>query len=193
MALATHTKALPKAFMPPEVEYVFNHPDSTNSPLSYNTRRQDQISIQSGINFRLHDIRRTYAQCCYANELSEVAIKSLLNHVATGVTQRHYIGAVNLRAIRGPAQRVENYIIGYCTGELVAQSEVYEDDEEEEIEPPKPKEKIRIRLTLQPVVPIEQPAARPAIKKQKFYHKLQPDELIKAAQENRARIGGVEF
>ena len=200
-----------RKYTPPEVEYVFNHPDGTNSPLSYNTRRQDQISIQSGIHFRLHDLRRTYAQCCYANELSDVALKSLLNHVATGVTQRHYIGAVNLRAIRGPAQRVEDYIISYATGELVAPSEVYQDDDEAEeiepIEPPKPKEKIRIRLMLQPVEPVEQPIAKPLVKPAKPieagateeestgrpYRKPDYEQLRKYADENRARVGGVEF
>ncbi|MDQ5936405.1 MAG: hypothetical protein QG574_3741 [Cyanobacteriota bacterium erpe_2018_sw_21hr_WHONDRS-SW48-000092_B_bin.40] len=180
-----------RTYAHPDIDFVFPHVDGTNSPMPYNTKRPDDIFAASGAQCTLHDLRRTYAQACYANELSEIAIKTLLNHSKHDVTGKHYLGGTNLKALRAPAQRVEEYILSYATGELVAASEIFEDeDEAEEIEPPK---KIRIRLSLQPVEPIEQPVAKPAEKKQKFYKRIEPQELIKAVKENRAKIGGVEF
>lgn len=178
----------------PDIDFVFPHVDGTNSPMPYNTKRPDDVFAASGAQCTLHDLRRSFAQACYTNELSEVAIKTLLNHSKHDVTGKHYLGGVNLKAVRGPAQRVEDYLIAYCTGEAVAHAEYYgEEEETEEADTPKPKEKIRIRLTLQPVEPPPEPVAKPVIKKQKFYKRLKPDELIKAVNENRARIGGVEF
>lgn len=182
-----------RKYAPPETTYVFGHPDGSNSPLPYNTKRHESVAAESGSYWSLHDLRRSFCQACYACELSEIAIKTLMNHARHGVTEKHYLGATNLRAIRQPAQKVENYLLSYATGAIEAPSETYDDDEAEEIEPPKPKEKIRLRISLQPVEAPPQPVAKPAVKKQKFCRRLEPQELIKAVQENRARIGGVEF
>lgn len=187
-----------RKYAPPELIYAFGHPDGSNSPLPYNTKRQEQVAAESGSYWTLHDLRRSYAQACYAMELSEVAIKSLLNHARHGVTEKHYLGATNLRAIRGPAQKVEDYLLSYCTGAVEPPSEFYDDEPEvpEVIEPLKPKEKMRLRVSLAPVVPIEPVVARPSEKetrKQVFYKKMPSGELIEHAIEARAKIGGIEF
>ncbi|MFA6208740.1 MAG: tyrosine-type recombinase/integrase [Candidatus Obscuribacterales bacterium] len=196
-------------YAPPDTTFVFGHPDGSNSPLPYNTKRQEEVSAESGSYWTLHDLRRSYAQACYTNELSEVAIKSLLNHARHGVTEKHYLGATNLRAVRGPAQRVEDYLLSYCTGAVEPPSETYDDEDEvEEAEPPNVKEKIRLRVSLVPVAPIAvtaRPAAQKPVAKQpvieqdleplrKPYKRPDYAQLRKNAEENRARVSGsVEF
>lgn len=200
-----------RKYASPETTFVFGHPDGSASPLPYNTKRHESVAAETGSYWSLHDLRRTYCQACYACELSEMAIKTLMNHARHGVTEKHYLGAPNVRAIRGPSQKVENYLLSYATGAIEPSSEVYEDDETEEIEVIEPpKEKMHIRLTLQPVEAPEQPIARPLFKAPKPtapietsateeestgrpYRRPNYEQLRKYADENRARVGGVEF
>lgn len=202
-----------RKYSPPETTFVFGHPDGSNSPLPYNTKRHESVAAETGSYWSLHDLRRTYCQACYACELSEMAIKTLMNHARHGVTEKHYLGATNLRAIRGPSQKVEDYLLSCTTGQIEPPTETYDDiDEEiEEAEAPKLKEKIRMRMSLRPAEAPEQPVARPPIKTQKPtapietsateeettgrpYRKPDYEQLRKYADENRARIdNGVEF
>lgn len=71
----------------------------------------ERIFERSGIKTTVHDLRRSYAKFGADVGLEEGVIKQLLGHSLAGnVTRLHYT-QTSLERLRGPAQRIEDYIL----------------------------------------------------------------------------------
>ena len=82
--------------------------------------RKDVLALckQSGVEFRFHDLRRTFASIVnhhLERSLSSYTVKKLLNHASGADVTAGYIqfGAEDLRE---PMQLVENFVLK-CAGE----------------------------------------------------------------------------
>jgi integrase len=68
---------------------------------------------KTGLEFSIHDLRRTYATVAESCDIPFLALKALLNHSAgSGITER-YVGMTPER-LREPAQRVANQMRILC-------------------------------------------------------------------------------
>ena len=64
----------------------------------------------SGIEFTVHDIRRTFITIAESLDLSAYAIKHLLNHkMAHDVTSGYLI--IDVEGLRKPMQQITNYLL----------------------------------------------------------------------------------
>lgn len=73
-----------------------------------------RVSAGSGVNFTLHDLRRTFITIAESLDVPYYALKRLLNHRANGDVTGGYI-VVNAERLRGPVEQVAERIL-----ELVA-------------------------------------------------------------------------
>jgi integrase len=87
--------------------------------VKYHRKDVVAISRQSGVEFRLHDLRRTFATIVnhhLERSLSPYSIKRLLNHSGGADVTAGYI-QFSVEDLREPMQQVENYILK-CAGLL---------------------------------------------------------------------------
>lgn len=100
----------------PHIDYIFPHSSGQNLPVAKNCRAIDAMSIESGIKFGFHDLRRSYINACHRAGLTEVAIKMLVNHRSSinhDVTYKSYLSH-DIEPLRGPAERVAYHIMQAC-------------------------------------------------------------------------------
>lgn len=166
------------------IDYVFHDLAGRNLPIAKGNRSIEGIQVDSGLSFSCHDLRRSYANAMYRCELSEVVIKTLLNHRSrnASVTYKHYL-ETDIDGLRAPAEKVAEYLLAYCLDGAKIDTTV---------------EKPRIRLTLSQVKPspvtIAETTKTDIGKSPKSYKRPNYDELVKNAEANQARVnGGVEF
>ena len=93
-------------------DYIF----ATNNKLGHlkdHRKAVRQISQSCGVEFSLHDLRRTFASIVESDlpfTVSEYLQNRLLNHVQNDVHSKHYI-QYDVKALLKPMQAVEDYIL----------------------------------------------------------------------------------
>lgn len=90
-----------------------------------------RVETESGIEFILHDLRRTFATIVEEMDLSHYALKRLLNHRMTGDVTAGYIGN-NTERLRAPMQQITDAFLAF--GEIRQNNKVV---------PIKPKQQLR--------------------------------------------------
>jgi integrase len=83
-----------------------------NKALVDTTRQVKKVIKESGVNFLLHDLRRTFATYADSLEIKHTTIKRLMNHKDNDVTTKHYIQP-SIERLREPMQKISNYILEY--------------------------------------------------------------------------------
>jgi integrase len=80
-------------------------------PVSWPYRTIKQIGLETGVTFRAHDLRRSFANLLShpAVDADELELKALLNHV-TDVTRRHYL-TVHTERLRPVMERLSQLIL----------------------------------------------------------------------------------
>ncbi|MCK6423832.1 MAG: integrase family protein [Burkholderiaceae bacterium] len=71
----------------------------------------ERIGRAIGQEWSPHDLRRGFASIAARLGVDELQIKRLLNHAATGVTQRHYV-RLGADDVRGALERVQAHLLG---------------------------------------------------------------------------------
>ena len=64
----------------------------------------------SGVQFLLHDLRRTFATYADSLGIQHNTIKRLMNHKNNDVTSTHYIHQ-SIETLRDPMQKITKYIL----------------------------------------------------------------------------------
>lgn len=76
-------------------------------------RQMNKVKAMSGIEFSIHDLRRTFATVADGLELSGYALKRLLNHAQGGDVTAGYIGD-DIERLRLPMQRIADAILRHA-------------------------------------------------------------------------------
>lgn len=87
--------------------------DTATGHLMYHRKQVMAICKASGVEFRLHDLRRTFASIVnhhLERSLSQYTIKRLLNHSTGGDVTAGYIQH-SVETLRGPMEMVENFVL----------------------------------------------------------------------------------
>ncbi len=82
-----------------------------NKSLVNSNRQVKKVIENSGVQFLLHDLRRTFATYADSLQIEHSTIKRLMNHKETDVTSVHYIQP-SIETLRKPMQKITNYILG---------------------------------------------------------------------------------
>jgi integrase len=90
-------------------KYVFPGYNPNKALVSSN-RQVKKVIIESGVNFLLHDLRRTFATYADSLEIKHTTIKRLMNHKDNDVTTKHYIQP-SIERLREPMDEIANYIL----------------------------------------------------------------------------------
>jgi len=72
------------------------------------------VVLESGVNFTVHDLRRTFITIAESLDISAYALKRLLNHKMTNDVTAGYI-ITDVERLRAPMQKITDYILG-CIG-----------------------------------------------------------------------------
>ena len=99
--LAAADKARPKR------KFVFEGPRGRLSNLRY---AMESVNKASGVEFSIHDLRRTFATVADALDVPAYALKALLNHKSAGDVTRGYV-QVTVERLREPMQKITNYFL----------------------------------------------------------------------------------
>ncbi len=91
--------------------WVFPSP-VTNGPLKEPRTAVARITEETGITFKLHDLRRTFITIAESLDIPAYALKRLLNHKFSNDVTAGYI-VPNMERLRRPMQRVSEEILGY--------------------------------------------------------------------------------
>ncbi len=87
-----------------------------DEPLVSNWRSIDRIRDNSGVNFVLHDLRRTAASRMTGDlGVNRLTVSKILNHVESGVTavyDRHSYDAEKRQALEAWGRRLEQILAG---------------------------------------------------------------------------------
>ena len=90
-------------------EYVFPA-DTQVGYLTEPRYAMAQVIKESGINFQLHDLRRTFVTVAESLDIPAYALKQLINHKdPNDVTRRYIVSDVN--RIREPMERISEYLL----------------------------------------------------------------------------------
>jgi|TARA_B100001146_G_scaffold215910_1_gene218748 integrase len=89
--------------------YVFPGYDPSKALVSPNKQVKKVIN-DSGVQFLLHDLRRTFATYADSLKIQHNTIKRLMNHKNNDVTSMHYIHQ-SIETLRDPMQKITDYII----------------------------------------------------------------------------------
>lgn len=89
-------------------EYVFPGTGATGHIIG-TKRSVARVRERSGVNFTLHDLRRTFITVAESLDISYYAIKHLVNHKMSGDVTAGYI-VCNVERLRGPMQSITNFI-----------------------------------------------------------------------------------
>ena len=69
-----------------------------------------RVSELSGVEFRLHDLRRTFITIAESLDIPAYALKQLINHKSTNDVTAGYI-VINAERLRVPMQQITDYIL----------------------------------------------------------------------------------
>ena len=83
---------------------------SPSKPFRDPKKQLRKVIERSGVDFCLHDLRRTFCTAAESLDLSHYALKRLLNHRMTGDVTAGYIGK-NIERLREPMQRITNFFL----------------------------------------------------------------------------------
>ena len=81
-----------------------------NKPLVNPNKQVKKVIEDSGVQFLLHDLRRTFATYADSLYIQHSTIKRLMNHKETDVTSVHYIQP-SIETLRKPMQKITDYIL----------------------------------------------------------------------------------
>lgn len=81
-----------------------------------------KIIEQSGVDFTLHDLRRTFITIAESLDIPFYALKQLVNHTVSGDVTAGYI-VTNVARLREPAERISRFLLEAATEEQTADSE----------------------------------------------------------------------
>lgn len=70
----------------------------------------NKIIAQSGVNFTLHDLRRTFITVAESLDIPAYALKRLLNHKMTQDVTAGYI-VMDVERLREPMQKITDYLL----------------------------------------------------------------------------------
>lgn len=101
-------------------EYVFADEKGRLSNLRYAT---DRVRAQSGVQFTIHDLRRTFGTIAESLDIPAYALKRLLNHATTTDVTAGYL-IVDTERLRKPMQKITDYML--TAGGLRAGAEIIE-------------------------------------------------------------------
>ena len=90
-------------------DYVFPGYDPQKALVSPN-RQVKKVINDSGVQFLLHDLRRTFATYADSLGIQHNTIKRLMNHKNNDVTSTHYIHQ-SIETLRDPVQKITDYIL----------------------------------------------------------------------------------
>jgi integrase len=94
-------------------EYVF--PGANGVGRIVEQRKQmDRVTLESGVKFTIHDLRRTFITIAESLDISAYALKSLLNHKMSNDVTAGYI-IINAERLRVPMQKITDYLLK-CMG-----------------------------------------------------------------------------
>lgn len=94
-----------------EAERIWVFPSPVNKgPLTEPRTALARITKQTGIEFKLHDLRRTFITIAESLDIPAFALKRLLNHKFSNDVTAGYI-VPNAERLRGPMQRITDYIL----------------------------------------------------------------------------------
>lgn len=83
--------------------------DRAGKPISNWSQAQKRVTEASGVQFTVHDLRRTFGTVAHSLQIPHETIKRLLNHSLGDVTARHYIHP-SVEPLREPVQRIADEI-----------------------------------------------------------------------------------
>jgi integrase len=93
-------------------DYVF--PGTGSAGYIIEPRKQMAKVIESkGIQFTIHDLRRTFVTIAESLDISAYAVKRLVNHKMTNDVTAGYI-ITDVERLRKPMQQISNYILSRC-------------------------------------------------------------------------------
>ena len=81
-----------------------------NKSLVNSNRQVKKVIENSGVQFLLHDLRRTFATYADSLYIQHSTIKRLMNHKETDVTSVHYIQP-SIETLRKPMQQITDYML----------------------------------------------------------------------------------
>lgn len=88
-----------------------------NKPIKNVYKNIEIVRELSGIEFCLHDLRRTFATIAHEESVSHAVIKRLLNHKGkTDITEQYICSSVE--ALRQPMQEITNILRRLCLGNI---------------------------------------------------------------------------
>jgi len=90
--------------------FVFPGFDPNKALVSAN-KQVKKVIRNSGVEFLLHDLRRTFATYADSLEIQHTTIKRLMNHKDKDVTSKHYIQP-SIERLREPMNKITDYILG---------------------------------------------------------------------------------
>lgn len=84
-------------------------------------KQMERVTALSGVEFSLHDLRRTFGTYAGIVQINDSTIKRMLNHKIAGqdVTERYKLGVERLRV---PVQQVTDYMLQLIGGEVSAEA-----------------------------------------------------------------------
>lgn len=92
-----------------EGDYIFPGYDPDKALVSPN-RQVKKVIKDSGVQFLLHDLRRTFATYADSLGIKHSTIKRLMNHKDKDVTSTHYIHP-SIETLRKPMNKITNYVL----------------------------------------------------------------------------------
>lgn len=96
-------------------EYVFSR-DSGTGYLQLPQKLMDRVVNESGVQFTVHDLRRTFITIAESLDIPAYALKRLLNHKMNNDVTAGYI-ITDVERLRAPMQKITDYILK-CIGLL---------------------------------------------------------------------------
>lgn len=92
----------------PKAEFVF---ETDGAPLNDPKYQISKVRAASGVEFSLHDLRRTFATIAESLDIPYFALKRLLNHKTKGdVTAEHYT-VITAERLREPMEKITDFIL----------------------------------------------------------------------------------
>lgn len=93
-------------------DYIFPGKDGL-SHLVEPKRQIQKVIEQSGVQFTLHDLRRTFATVAESLDISPYTVKRLLNHKMRNDVTAGYIIS-DIERLRGPMKTISDYLLTAC-------------------------------------------------------------------------------
>ncbi len=92
-------------------DYIFQWPTRGGFTSAVYRQKRD-IKVRTGLDFSLHDLRRTFITTAESLDISMLAIKRLVNHSSNDVTDGYVI--FDVERLRAPMERIAHTIATRC-------------------------------------------------------------------------------